>query len=184
MIANFLYYIVFCSVNIIYGVGLNVPFTLDKKINIDLLKCLRIYLVVTITSLLSYILLENFFTALDLVDFYPFLSLVIYIIISSLVDFIFKISTKKIYSDFCISFLYVLITVSESITILDCFYIPFCCVLSFIVLLLLVTVLLKRMENISFKSDFYKIVIIMIIIAIIAISLLSWNISWLNKDVF
>ena len=56
--------------------------------------------------------------------------------------------------------------------------------LSFIVLLLLVTVLLKRMENISFKSDFYKIVIIMIIIAIIAISLLSWNISWLNKDVF
>jgi hypothetical protein len=52
------------------------------------------------------------------------------------------------------------------------------------ILLLLVTVVIKRMENISFKSDFYKIVVIMIIIAIIAISLLSWNISWFNKDVF
>jgi hypothetical protein len=165
-------------------VGLNVPFTLEKKINIDLLKCFRIYLVVTISSVISYLLLENFFTALDLVDFYPFLSLLIYIIISFLFDFIFKISTKKVYSDFCISFLYVLITVSESISIFDCFYIPLCCVLSFMILLLLVTVVIKRMENISFKSDFYKIVVIMIIIAIIAISLLSWNISWFNKDVF
>lgn len=182
MFADIIFYIIVSSTVMIYGAGLNRAVVFSYSPHQSMFKLLKMFLVVITASTLSYLVSAKFLMIADLSELYPFTSLLIFMIISSFIESIIRITAKISASEFAISYLFVLIGTGESTSLTECLLISSSCILSFFMLIpFIIAIRYRSSVRQKNSKDFF---LIYISIAIIIIITLAWNVSWLNPKVF
>ena len=182
MILTAVYYVFIASAVLVYGIGLNtVAVTLDSM-RVICFSLAKILFTVLTSAILTWLITKYILSPLNAAEVYPLLSLIILFLIFIFVDFAIKIKNKGKEFEFSVSFLIVILTVNECITLISLIIVSLSCIASFFVLLYVIRAVRNRL-NIAESSAGYKNLktILLLSIAVIIISIAAGNVSWLNN---
>ena len=184
MVFTAFYYIFFASAVILYGVGLNSATIICDSIHELFLPVVKILLNVLSSAVLSWLILKYFLISLRLAELYPFASMLVFLVVSVLIETLVRIATKKTASDFSLSFLIVLLALNESLNLKDVMLISGCSLISFLILIPLLYSIKKRIDIAgSLQIHGNKKSLVLVSIAIIVTVLAIGNVSWLNQRI-
>ena len=111
---TFLYYSVFASSVLIYGIGVNKIIEVEITKDINVLNYLKAIISILSTSMLVWLITNYILMPINLIEFFPLLALLLFVAINTFVEGLMRLTTGKSYSEFIISFLIVLLSIFES----------------------------------------------------------------------
>lgn len=184
MINNILYYFLFTSAVLIYGIGINRATIICENPKNILIYFIKMIITVCSSSVLTYIFSSKVLIPINIAELFPLVAILIFAIISVFIESIIRLTAKTDASEFSVSFLFLLLSVNESNTILECFIISLICCIAFYAMIPFLYAVKKRIEisypTLSLKNSS----IIFISLTVLIIILLAYNASWLNPEVF
>jgi Na+-translocating ferredoxin:NAD+ oxidoreductase RnfA subunit len=183
MTALIFYYLFPASAIFLYGIGLNRVIVMSGNLSGLGLSGIKSIFAVTGSVVLSYLFIEGVLVQVQLVELYPLVCVLIFIIISVFCEVIVRIATNKSTAEFTISLLSILLSVNESNSLADAVVISITCMVSFYLLSILAYTIRRRVELSNPTSDFKSSSLLFLSLAVIMVALASWNISWLNPGV-
>ena len=117
-------------------------------------------------------------------ELYPLAALLVFMTISVFLETMIRITMRTVTSDFCFSFLIVLLALNESVNILDTILISLSSLLSFFCLLPLLYAVKKKISILGISERHAnKKSLLLIVLAVIIIIISAGNVSWLNPGV-
>ncbi len=180
--SSFNYYIFYCSIVIFYGIGLH-SVTLagtEKNENSGIVKTI---ITISLSTLLSWVLITQLLIPCGLVELYPIICVAIFTVITIFGEILIRITTQKSPSEFTLSILIVLLSVSESNTILQAFLFSLFFICSFYLILPFIYSVNKRIGFTNHRSIIKKNALLLLSLAVLMIAVNVENISWLNAGV-
>lgn len=175
----FLYYAVYSSLVLFYGVGLirvtQLPFHKSLEVNY----IIKIFFSILTSTVLTWLVTMYMLLPIHLVELFPIVAFLIYICVTTFFEALIRITTGKSTAEFAISFLIILLSVNESTSILESMMICFGCICSFLFLMPLVYAIGQRIylkqENKLLNTSllFLSLVVIILLLSI-------FDVSWLN----
>lgn len=184
MLNNILYYMVYTSSVLIYGIGINRAVIYCDKMEHLLLKSFKLILTVETTSVLSYLVMTKLLLPANVTEMYPFIAVLIYVAIAVFIEAIIRITARTSTAEFGISFMYVLLALNESISLSECAINACIFTATFFLLIPVLHAISKRIQISRHTKEFENSSLLFISLAIIMITLLVWNVTWLNPGVF
>ncbi len=184
MINSFFYYLIYSSAILIYGIGINKATMMSDKASSVFMEGFRMLLAVVSSSTLTYLIVTTFLLPVDLIELYPFVAVLIFCIITIVIETFVRITAKSNTAGYGVSMLCIMIAVSESTSLTDCVLISCFCVLSFYILVPVLHAIRKRIELSRPMEELENSSLLYISLATIIIILLAWNVSWFNPGVF
>lgn len=182
-IRTFFYYVCFASSVLIYGIGINKTAEINSLHDKDIIYFLKIILTIFVSSILSWVVADKLLVPLKLAELYPFTSLMVYISISLVFELITRYLTKKSSTEFILSYLTVVLSVSESTSLINTILICFSTMIGMLIFIPFVYSFRKRnLKNIEQPEVYMSILFVFIAIIILMIS--SWDFMWINPEVF
>ena len=167
MIYTILYYVFFASAVMLYGIGMNRAIVLCDSIHRLLIPVIKTVLSVLLSSIFTWIILKHLLTPLGIIELY-----------------LIRISTKKVSSEFIVSFLIVILTINESLNLFDVIIISLSCIVSFLILIPLLYSIKNRVDlvgNLRVHGNIRS--LLLVSLAVLVCALAAGNISWLNPGV-
>lgn len=184
MILNsFLYYVLFCSSVLIYGIGFHQVSVLCESPKKIILGAIKSFSCVIISYLFSYGINKTILIPLSIIELYPFIALLLFISISVFFEILIEITIKKNFAEFSVCFLSLLLALNEGITLLDGILICMGILTCFYALLPVLFAIDKKMSLIIPNNVLKRKSIIFLSMILIMLALYSFNISWLNTGV-
>lgn len=182
MIFTSIYYVFFASSVILYGAGLNTSAVISDSMHGLLLPSVKVMFSILFSCLVSWIIIKNLLIPLKLLDFYPLVALIVFLIISILLETVVRITTGRITSEFSFSYLIILLALNESLNIIDVTVISVSSFISFVVLIPIVYALKKRIAIVgNLQPHVNRKSLILISIAVISTVLAVGNVTWLTN---
>ena len=181
MMLNNIWYYLFCgSAVFIYGIGINRSILVSREPAHLLLDAVKLFLSVTATSLLTYLIVVNLLSPAKIVEIYPFMAVLIFSVISVFIEAIVRITAHTSLAEYTVSVLCILLAVNESSSLTECLLNSVLCVLSYYLSIPVLFSMRKRIELSNASDDFQNMSLLFFSIAILLVILLAWNVSWLN----
>ena len=181
LINTFLYYLFFASVILFMGIGTNK--ILDSKF--DKLKsityCSKIVISILISSILGWLITKGILLPLKITELLPLVCFLIYVCIDAFLEAIIRLTTGKSSAEFIISYLVIILSVSESISIPNTFFISAGCLLAFVGIIPFIMAFRKRNSDTTSDVIFCR---LFLYLAILLIGLSCWDVAWSNPEVF
>lgn len=180
---TFLYYTFFASVVLIYGIGINRVAEIGITKFYDIVYYIKASISILTSSVLSWLITEFILVPLNITELYPLIALLIFICINSFLEALVRLTTGTTATEFVISFLIILLSISESTSIINSIII---CFSSYIALLILIPFSITFKKRVCFNGQFldekyYSLFFMFLSILIIIMS--TWDIGWLNSEV-
>lgn len=180
---TFLHYALFSSVVLIYGIGLNkiAEIGIVKfKETIFYVKCA---ISIVSASVISWLITYYLLVPLKITELYPLICFIVYATISTFLSGIIRLTTGKTTSEFAVSYLIILLSISESSTLL---FTLFICLSSLLSMLLIIPFSLTFRRRICsngrlLDEKYYSLYFIFLAVLILMLSV--WDIVWLNPGV-
>ena len=183
MFNNFMFYFLYSSSVIIYGAGLNYSIQNSNKPSKLFSSFVRILFTVIITSVLVFLIEHYLLAKLNIMDLFPFAAVVVFLLVSLLLETIFRKSVQNRLNEYAFSLVCILLTLSESLTLIETIVIGSSTVLSIVLLVPVLYAIRKRIEISNPLEDFKNSSLLLITLSILSLLTLVWNVSWLNKGV-
>ncbi|MDY4902510.1 MAG: hypothetical protein SO116_06520 [Treponema sp.] len=181
MLSNFLFYFICSSAVLIYGIGLNRVVVFSNNPKSFALKAFKMLACVSSTVALTYLLCGKVFIKADLSELYPFVALLIFTGVSVFLEVIVRITSRINTSEFAVSFLCILLGLGEGTKLSESILISCFSAAAFYILVPVLYAIRKRLDV---KGKNVKVfILIYLSIAVIIITLLAWNVTWLNPEV-
>lgn len=184
MLSTILYYVFYCSIVLVYGIGIERAITLSKKQHDIMIKALKMMICVSSTSALSYMVVYWLLVPVDLAELYPFVVILFFLVISVFVEAIIRITAKISAVESGITLMFIFISLTESNSFGECVFISVLCVAAFFLIIPFAIAITRRNNLNGRKQEYEKNGFLLITIVIVMLILLSWNVTWLNKGVF
>lgn len=180
---TFVFYTLFSSAVLFYGIGINKISDFDSDLRNNISRLIKMILTIMLTSLLSWGVIKIVLIPLKLVELYPLIALLIFICVNVLFEVIVRLVSGKVSSEFIISYLIVLLSISESISLLNSMIICAGCFVSFLLLWPFVTTFRNKLRSNgnSLNASYYSLLFLFLALLIIIISV--FDVSWLNAGV-
>jgi len=182
-VSCFLYYTLFASVVLIYGIGLNKVVECGISKFYNFLYYLKAALSILATAVLSWLVVNFILVPLNLVELYPLLCLLIFICINTFLEALVRLTTGITTTEFIVSFLIILLSVSESTSILNTIII---CFSSYIALLCTIPFSITFKKRVCSNGNFLDgkyFSLFFIFLAVLILIITTWDIGWLGKGV-
>lgn len=183
-LCTLLYYVCFASSVLIYGIGLTrvTNFDFFTKENRRIEYIMKIFFSIMLSSVFSFIFIDEILVPIKLAELYPLVCLIIYILVNLILELIIRTTTGKSSTEFIFSFLVVLLSISESSSLINTIIICFSCILSLFLLVPIFYSFKKyNLDNIEDKRKYLARIFIFVAVLISLISL--WDIMWINPEV-
>ena len=180
---TFLYYTLFASVVLIYGIGLNkiAEIGIVKfKETIYYVKCaISIVSSAVISWLITYYLL----VPLKITELFPLICFIVYATICTFLGGIIRLTTGRTTSEFAVSYLVILLSIAESSHLLFTLFISLSSLLSMLIIIPFSLTFRRRLCSNGRLLDekYYSLYFIFLAVLILLISV--WDIVWLNPGV-
>lgn len=180
---SFLYYTVFASCVLIYGIGINKIVEIGITKEITVISYIKSIIAITSSAMLIWLITHFILLPLSLIEFFPLISLFIFIAINTFIEGLLRLTTGKSYSEFIISFLIVLLSIFEATNFIDVVIICVSCFASILLLIPFSITFKKRLCSNGQILDERYYSFILIFFAILILILSVWDIGWLNPGV-
>ncbi len=184
MISTFLFYTIFSSVILIYGVGLNTATIVCDSFKSLALPVVKVVSAILGSSAVSWAAVKYILVPLGITAIYPLVAILVFFSISVFLEVLIRIVTGRVASEYNFSFLIVILSLNESVGILDVLLISFSSIFAFVFLLPLLYSLKNRIDiagNTAVHGN--RKALLLVSIAVLVLALLSGNVSWLNPGV-
>ncbi len=180
---TFLYYALFSSVVLIYGIGLN------KIAEIGIVKFkepifyIKCAVSIISSSVISWLITYYLLVPLKITELYPLICFIVYASISTFLGGIVRLTTGRITSEFSVSYLIILLSVAESSTLLFTLFISLASLLSMIIIIPFSLTFRRRVCSNGRLLDekYYSLYFFFLSVLILLLSV--WDIVWINPEV-
>lgn len=182
-IKTILYYTLFSSAILLYGIGLNKVAEIGIvkfKDKIFYVKCaISILSSAVITWLITYYLL----VPLKITELYPLICFIVYACISTFLGGIIRLTAGKNTAEFAVSYLVILLSIAESSSLLMTVFICISCILSMLLIIPFSMTFRRRVcsNGRLLDENYYSLYFIFLAVLILILS--AWDIVWLNPGV-
>lgn len=178
MLSNLSYYIICSSTIMLYGIGLGEAVALSGSPRSVLGVVFKSLFCTTSSTVLTWLLCTYLLCPYDLYELFPFFCAIIFLTLSVFTEILVRITAKVSTTDWTLSMLSTLLAVNEGATLLEALLICIICILSFFVITALLGNIRRRLGQMH--SIITAESLMFISIAVILLSTLAWNASWLN----
>ena len=180
---TFQYYILFSSVVLIYGIGLN------KIAEIGIVKFkepifyIKCAISIVSSALISWLLTYYLLVPLKITELYPLVCFIVYASISTFLGSIIRLTTGRTTSEFAVSYLVILLSIAESSSLLFTLFISLSSILSMLIIIPFSLTFRRRVCSNGRLLDekYYSLYFFFLSILILLLSM--WDIVWLNPEV-
>ncbi len=179
MLKIIFYYLIFSSVVLYYGVGLDKILTAKKDASCWLKSLFKSLVTTAATTALTFCLDNFVFSRLGISEIYPYFMALFFITVSYGLHRLIKTSFFDIAEDYMIPFTIVLISIKEGFTFFSTLLICVCGVFSFYIFMLLAFSIRNRFSFYQKDSGVKSFYILVMSLAVIFIALYGFNASWL-----
>ena len=176
-----LYYVIFSSVVLIYGIGLSRVVELPVSNFRSPLFHIKAMVSILSSSMLSYVVIKNIFLPLGLMELFPFIAFLIFVALNAFLEALIRITTGNSTVEFSVSFLIILLSLIESTSFLDCVIICLSSYLSLLTVTPLCVIFKKRFCSNGTKLSDSFLSVFLIFLGCVILLLSIWDIGWLNK---
>ncbi len=180
---TFLYYALFSSVVLIYGIGLNkiAEIGIVKfKETIFYIKCA---ISIVSSAIISWLITNYLLVPLKITELYPLVCFIVYASISMFLGSIIRLTTGRITSEFAVSYLVILLSIAESTSLLYTLFISLSSLLSMLIIIPFSLTFRRRVCSNGQLLDekYYSLYFFFLSVLILILSV--WDIVWLNPEV-
>ena len=180
---TFLYYSLFSSVVLIYGIGLNkiAEIGIVKfKETIFYVKCA---IAIISSSVISWLITYYILVPLKITELYPLVCFIVYAAISTFLGAIVRLTTGHKTTEFAISYLIIILSIAESSSLLFTLFISMCSLLSMLIIIPFSLTFRRRLCSNGRLLDekYYSLYFLFLAVFILLLSV--WDIVWLNPEV-
>ena len=183
MILNtFLHYLCFASAIFIYGIGATKLADYSKFTTKTVLFFIKLIVSVSITSVLSFLIANKILVKIGMLELFPLVCFFVYACINILTEALVRITIGADSAEFIISYLIVLLSVSEGINLLDTIIIAESCIAAFIIIKPLVSAFHHRLSSELILNEKYY-CRLFLFIALIIFIISAWDSMWINPEV-
>ncbi len=180
MLNTILFYLFSSSALLFYGIGANRTLMDSDSFSNRLVSFFKSCVVAAGTVSLSFIINKVLLIPLGLIEMYPFISIVLFIIISLFVEIFSSIGVRSTVTEFSVPFLSVLIALNEGITYAESMVISLTGVIVFYFMNIILWCLRGRIEVHYPDAGLKTISILLLSFAVIVIAVYGYNVSWFN----
>ena len=177
----FLYYTFICSSVLFYGIGINRSIqitTVSLRINFKVV--LKSLISILVTTLLSYLIIQYLLVPIRLAELFPLISLLIFLCINTFIEALVRITTKVSTSEFCISWLVIILSIYECSSLVEAILICTCCMLCFMIMLPLVFCFQKLIYLMPNEKRESKQILVILSISVILLLFSVCDITWFS----
>ena len=184
MIETILFYTIFSSVILIYGIGLHTSTVVCGSVKKLYVPALKAFFTVILSSSATWLFIKFVLVPLSLTSVYPLVASLFFFSISILTEKFFCSKTKTEDTDFNFLFLVTILVLNESTSIVDVLLISFSSFMSFVILLPLLYSLKNKIDMVGNSAiNGNRKVLLFISVSIIMMVLLFSNVRILNPGV-
>lgn len=183
IINSIFYYLFFSSVTLIYGIGIKQSIVATKNPEYTFVGYIKLAITVTLSSFLSFLLINYLLIPANMVELYPFICLFIVLIIGVFCEAVIRLTAHNSTAEISVSFLCTLLAVNESTTMLQSVVNSFICITCCALLMPILIIFRKRLSYSYPHHSFNHGSLIFISLAIILITFVAINVSWLMPGV-
>lgn len=180
MINSVLYYILYSSVFLVYGLGLSRLITLHEKLGSLFLTCVKTLITAICTVSLAYLIIRYLLVPFNLTELYPFVVVIIYVCISIVIEVFASIGISDSVTELTIPLTSIILAVNEQSSLAKILIVVSSCIAAFYILELVIYSLRIRFESFAARAGIGVYTLLLVSLAVIVIALCSWNISWLT----
>ena len=180
---TFLYYSLFSSTVLIYGIGLHkiAEIGIVKfKETIFYVKCA---ISIISSSVISWLITYYLLVPLKITELYPLVCFIVYASISTFLGGIIRLTTGKTTSEFAVSYLIILLSIAESSSLLFTLFISLCSLLSMLIIIPFSLTYRRRVCSNGRLLDEKYYSLYFFFLAVLILILSVWDIVWLNPEV-
>lgn len=180
---TFLHYSFFSSVVLIYGIGLNKIAEIGIVKFKDTIFYVKCAIAIVSSAIISWLMTYYLLVPLKITELFPLICFIVYATISTFLGGIIRLTTGKATSEFAVSYLIILLSISESNSLL---YTLFICLSSLLSMLIIIPFSLTFRRRVCSNGRFldekyYSLYFIFLAVLILILSV--WDIVWLNPGV-
>ncbi len=180
---TFMYYTVFASVVLLYGIGLNKVSEIGTVKFKDIIFYVKCGISIITSAVISWLLIHYLLVPLNITELYPFVCFIVYACISSFIGAMIHLTTGKSTSEFSICYLIILLSVSESSSLIFTIMISICSILALMLTIPFSLTFKRRLCSNGHVLDETYYSIYFIFLAFLILMLSAFDIGWLNQGV-
>lgn len=180
---TFLYYTLFSSVVLIYGIGLSkiAEIGIVKfKETIFYVKCA---IAILSSATISWLITNYLLVPLKITELYPLVCFIVYASVSTFLGGIVRLTTGRTTSEFAVSYLVILLSIAESSSLLYTLFISLCSLLSMLIIIPFSLTFRRRVCSNGRLLDEKYYSLYFFFLAVLILILSVWDIVWLNPEV-
>ena len=180
---TFLYYTLFSSVVLIYGIGLSkiAEIGIVKfKETIFYVKCA---IAILSSATISWLITNYLLVPLKITELYPLVCFIVYASVSTFLGGIVRLTTDRTTSEFAVSYLVILLSIAESSSLLYTLFISLCSLLSMLIIIPFSLTFRRRVCSNGRLLDEKYYSLYFFFLAVLILILSVWDIVWLNPEV-
>ena len=180
---TFLYYALFASAVLLYGIGLNKVSEVGTVKFKHLLFYIKCIISIISGSVISWLLVHYILVPLKLTELYPFVCFIVYVCISTFLGAIINLTIGQATTEFSISYLIILLSIGESTSLLLTLIISLSCIISLSIIIPFSLTFKRRVcsNGRSLDESYYSLYFIFLAMILLLIS--AGDINWLNPGV-
>ena len=181
MLSNAFYYIFFSSTLLVYGIGMDSITVIGDNPRHILLDFIKMLFIVTATSCLTYLTSSNFLFKINLMELYPFIATLFFIVISGMIESVVRITARSTSAEYSVPLLSIIIAVNESHSVAECVLNSCFCVIAYFICVPIVYSFKNSIERTFPSHDFHNLGLIIASIAILILVLYVGDVSWIRN---
>lgn len=179
-LSTLLYYILFASVVLLYGIGTNKVVDLNTAKLTSFIYCGKIIISILVSSILSWFVTKGILVTLKLTELFPLICFLIYICINAFLEALIRLTTGKSATEFVFSYLVILLSVAESTNLLNTIIISISCIASFTLTIPFILAFKNRNKDTTTEKYFCR---LFLFIAILILVISFCDVTWFNLEV-
>lgn len=183
-IYTFLYYFLFASAVLFYGIGLyRTAEAVSPVAESPVIFVMKALLSIYTTSTLSWLVTSGILVRLGLTEIYPLICLLIYICISSFLEALIRITSGASAAELSVSMVIITLSVGESGSLLTTLVICTACAASVLVSMSFFGCILRRRTSECEGQSKIRWSVILFMMAVMMAAVAVFDLSWLNPEV-
>ena len=179
---TFLFYSIFSSVVLIYGVGLNKIAEIGIVKFKDKIFYVKCAISIISSSVISWLITYYLLVPLKITELYPLVCFIVYSTICTFLGGIIRL-TGRTPTEFAISYLVILLSITESSSLLFTLFISLCSLLSMLIIIPFSLTFRRRVCSNGRLLDEKYYSLYFLFLAVLILLLSVWDIVWLNPEV-
>ena len=178
-----LYYAIFSSVVLIYGVGLNKIAEIGIVKFKDTIFYVKCAISIVSSSVISWLITYYLLVPLKITELYPLVCFIVYASISTFLGGIIRLTTGRSTSEFAVSYLIILLSIAESSSLLYTLFISLSSLLSMLIIIPFSLTYRRRVCSNGRLLDERYYSLYFFFLAVLILLLSAWDVVWLNPEV-